>query len=77
MNLFFENSTRTRTTFDVAAKRLGASVISIDIAKSSTQKGESLRDKTVVIIEEIRSGGWGVGGQALTTEDVKNLPATG
>ena len=37
MNLFFENSTRTRTTFDVAAKRLGASVISIDIAKSSTQ----------------------------------------
>lgn len=44
MNLFFENSTRTRTTFDVAAKRLGASVISIDIAKSSTQKGESLRD---------------------------------
>lgn len=44
MNLFFENSTRTRTTFDVAAKRLGASVISIDIAKSSTAKGESLRD---------------------------------
>lgn len=44
MNLFFENSTRTRTTFDVAAKRLGANVISIDIAKSSTAKGESLRD---------------------------------
>lgn len=44
MNLFFENSTRTRTTFEVAAKRLGANVTSIDIAKSSTQKGESLRD---------------------------------
>ncbi len=44
MNLFFENSTRTRTTFEVAAKRLGANVVSLDIAKSSTQKGESLRD---------------------------------
>ncbi len=44
MNLFFENSTRTRTTFEVAAKRLGANVVSLDIAKSSTSKGESLRD---------------------------------
>lgn len=44
MNLFFENSTRTRTTFEVAAKRLGANVVSLDIAKSSTAKGESLRD---------------------------------
>lgn len=44
MNLFFENSTRTRTTFEVAAKRLGANVVSLDIAKSSTTKGESLRD---------------------------------
>lgn len=44
MNLFFENSTRTRTTFEVAEKRLGANVINLDIAKSSTKKGESLRD---------------------------------
>ncbi|ELA08348.1 aspartate carbamoyltransferase catalytic subunit [Moraxella macacae 0408225] len=44
MNLFFENSTRTRTTFEVAQKRLGANVISLDIAKSSTSKGESLAD---------------------------------
>lgn len=44
MNLFFEPSTRTRTTFEVAEKRLGANVLNIDIARSSTQKGESLRD---------------------------------
>lgn len=44
MNLFFENSTRTRTTFEVAEKRLGANVINLDIASSSTKKGESLRD---------------------------------
>lgn len=44
MNLFFENSTRTRTTFEVAEKRLGANVLNIDIARSSTNKGESLRD---------------------------------
>jgi aspartate carbamoyltransferase catalytic subunit len=41
-NLFFENSTRTRTTFDIAAKRLSADVINLDIAKSSAAKGESL-----------------------------------
>ncbi|AMN49015.1 MULTISPECIES: aspartate carbamoyltransferase catalytic subunit [unclassified Psychrobacter] len=44
MNLFFEPSTRTRTTFEVAEKRLGANVLNIDIARSSTKKGESLRD---------------------------------
>ncbi len=44
MNLFFEASTRTRTTFEVAAKRLGADVLNIDISKSSTSKGETLRD---------------------------------
>ncbi len=44
MNLFFEPSTRTRTTFEVAAKRLSADVINIDISKSSTSKGETLRD---------------------------------
>ena len=44
MNLFFEASTRTLTTFAVAAKRLSADVVNIDIAKSSNSKGETLRD---------------------------------
>ncbi|NNM52861.1 MAG: aspartate carbamoyltransferase catalytic subunit [Pseudomonadales bacterium] len=44
MNLFFEASTRTRTTFEVAAKRLSADVLNIDISTSSTSKGETLRD---------------------------------
>src|SRR6187549_3830136 len=43
-NLFFENSTRTRTTFEIAAKRLSADVINLDINRSSTAKGESLLD---------------------------------
>jgi aspartate carbamoyltransferase catalytic subunit len=43
-NLFFENSTRTRTTFEIAAKRLSADVINLDIARSSSAKGESLLD---------------------------------
>jgi aspartate carbamoyltransferase catalytic subunit len=43
-NLFFENSTRTRTTFEIAAKRLSADVLNLDIARSSAAKGESLLD---------------------------------
>jgi aspartate carbamoyltransferase catalytic subunit len=43
-NLFFENSTRTRTTFEIAANRLSADVVNLDIARSSTAKGESLLD---------------------------------
>jgi len=43
-NLFFENSTRTRTTFEIAAKRLSADVINLNISTSSTAKGESLLD---------------------------------
>ena len=43
-NLFFENSTRTRTTFEIAAKRPSADVINLDIARSSASKGESLLD---------------------------------
>ena len=43
-NLFFENSTRTRTTFEIAAKRLSADVINLNIAASSTSKGETLLD---------------------------------
>jgi aspartate carbamoyltransferase catalytic subunit len=43
-NLFFENSTRTRTTFEIAARRLSADVFNLDITRSSTAKGESLLD---------------------------------
>jgi aspartate carbamoyltransferase catalytic subunit len=43
-NLFFENSTRTRTTFEIAAKRLSADVINLNIGVSSTSKGETLLD---------------------------------
>jgi len=43
-NLFFEGSTRTRTTFEIAAKRLSADVINLNVAASSTSKGESLLD---------------------------------
>ena len=44
VNLFLEPSTRTRMAFDMAAKRLSADVICLDGSKSSTTKGESLRD---------------------------------
>lgn len=43
-NLFFEDSTRTRVTFQLAAERLSADVVNLDVARSSTSKGESLLD---------------------------------
>jgi len=43
-NLFFEPSTRTRTTFEIAAKRLSADVINLNISVSSSTKGETLLD---------------------------------
>ena len=43
-NLFFEPSTRTRTTFELAAKRLSADVLNINVPSSATRKGESLLD---------------------------------
>ncbi|MDQ3027143.1 MAG: aspartate carbamoyltransferase catalytic subunit [Pseudomonadota bacterium] len=43
-NVFFENSTRTRTTFEIAAKRLSADVINLNVGASSTTKGETLLD---------------------------------
>ncbi len=43
-NLFFENSTRTRTTFELAAKRLSADVLNLNISASATSKGETLLD---------------------------------
>jgi len=44
ITIFFENSTRTRSSFEIAAKRLGASVVSLDVSKSSSSKGETLFD---------------------------------
>jgi len=52
VNLFFENSTRTRTSFELAARRLSADVINFDVATSSVNKGESLLD-TVENIEAL------------------------
>lgn len=53
LNLFFEHSTRTRTSFELAAKRLGADVVNFDVALSSTNKGESLLD-TLHTLEAMR-----------------------
>lgn len=44
ITIFFENSTRTRSSFEVAAKRLGAEVVSLDVSHSSSSKGETLFD---------------------------------
>lgn len=44
INLFFENSTRTRTSFELAAKRLSADAVNISVASSSLSKGETLVD---------------------------------
>lgn len=54
INLFFEPSTRTRTSFELAARRLGALVVNFDIAHSSTSKGESLQD-TLATLEAMDS----------------------
>ena len=44
ITLFFENSTRTKSSFEIAAKRLGANMVHLDVTKSSTKKGETLVD---------------------------------
>jgi aspartate carbamoyltransferase catalytic subunit len=49
INLFFENSTRTRTSFELAGKRLGADVINMSVASSSTKKGETLIDTAMTL----------------------------
>jgi aspartate carbamoyltransferase catalytic subunit len=52
VNLFYENSTRTRVSFELAGKRLGADVVNITVSSSSVAKGESLRD-TVRTLEAL------------------------
>jgi aspartate carbamoyltransferase catalytic subunit len=49
VNLFFENSTRTRSSFEIAAKRLGADVVSVPIEVSSTKKGETFLDTVLTL----------------------------
>jgi len=49
INLFFENSTRTRTSFELAGKRLGADVINMSVTNSSTKKGETLIDTALTL----------------------------
>lgn len=65
ITLFFENSTRTLSSFEIASKRLGADVVSLDVDKSSTAKGESMADTAstlnamnpdVIIIRHKNSG---------------------
>ena len=66
LNLFFENSTRTMSSFEIAARRLGADVISMPVAQSSIKKGETLIDTAmtlnamkpdVLVIRHSASGG--------------------
>src|SRR5258706_16004492 len=49
INLFFESSTRTRTSFEIAGKRLSADVINISVATSSVSKGETLKDTCMTL----------------------------
>ena len=49
VNLFFENSTRTSSSFEIAAKRLGADVVTMPVASSSVKKGETLVDTAVTL----------------------------
>ncbi|MEM9054920.1 MAG: aspartate carbamoyltransferase catalytic subunit [Pseudomonadota bacterium] len=66
VNLFFENSTRTMSSFEIAARRLGADVVSMPVAQSSVKKGETLIDTAmtlnamkpdVIVIRHSASGG--------------------
>src|SRR5690242_1609720 len=65
VNLFYENSTRTRVSFELAGKRLGADVVNVTTSGSSVTKGESLRDTvrtlealgaSIVVVRSSQSG---------------------
>ena len=49
VNLFFESSTRTLSTFELAAKRLSADVLNLNISTSATSKGETLKDTLMTL----------------------------
>jgi aspartate carbamoyltransferase catalytic subunit len=50
VTLFFENSTRTRSSFEIAAKRLGADVVNLEVSTSSTKKGETVQDTVANLV---------------------------
>lgn len=56
VTLFFENSTRTRSSFEIAAKRLGAEVVNLEVNTSSTKKGETVED-TVANLNAMKPDG--------------------
>ncbi|MEL6948213.1 MAG: hypothetical protein AAFO73_11345, partial [Pseudomonadota bacterium] len=49
INLFFENSTRTQSSFEIAGRRLGMDVVNMAVARSSVQKGETLMDTAMTL----------------------------
>jgi aspartate carbamoyltransferase catalytic subunit len=49
INMFFENSTRTQASFELAGKRLGADVMNMAVAQSSVKKGETLIDTAMTL----------------------------
>ncbi|MFE3837370.1 aspartate carbamoyltransferase catalytic subunit [Pseudogemmobacter sonorensis] len=49
INMFFENSTRTQSSFEIAGKRLGADVMNMNVAQSSVKKGETLIDTAMTL----------------------------
>jgi aspartate carbamoyltransferase catalytic subunit len=49
INMFFENSTRTQSSFELAGKRLGADVMNMSVANSSVKKGETLIDTAMTL----------------------------
>ena len=70
INLFFEDSTRTRTSFELAGKRLGADVINMSVSNSSVNKGETLLDTlritcgwawTYLVVAELVAANSGLG----------------
>jgi aspartate carbamoyltransferase catalytic subunit len=76
VNLFYENSTRTRASFELAAQKLGANVISISPSGSSVKKGETLID-TALTLEAMRADAFIVrhdesGAVALLADKVSN-----
>ena len=76
VNLFFEASTRTRTSFEIAAKRLGADAISITAAGSSVSKGETLIDTALNLHEPHFGESFNVGsGHKTTIAEVANIAA--
>ncbi len=81
INLFFENSTRTRTSFEIAGKRLSADVINFSASASSTSKGESLLDTArnleamhpdIIVCRHSSSGASEVLARYLSTTSVIN-----